>query len=258
MGNEIKICIPSFKRWGALDGKDYFTTAKYVVPESQRDEYTQAVGAARLIVIPDEDDGSIPRKRNWILKNVERPLVMLDDDVRCLTTTEGLYSDDGKFLQTKRMVKLTPEVAMRVLVEGFNLAHQWGCVYWGINVNTDGRNYQQYKPFSLSQMVLGPFHAHLNHDLLYDERLPFKEDYDFSLQVLCRHKKVLRMNKFGYYCEHATNPGGVVSMRTLQRERSNCLAIMRKWGSKIIKYDINHGSMTKLLNGQVNVPIHGV
>lgn len=124
--------------------------------------------------------------------------------------------------------------------------------------NTDGRNYQQYKPFSLTQVINGPFQGHLEHDCLYDERVGTKEDYDISLQLLRKHKKILRLNKFAYVCNHGTAEGGIVSWRTMKVETDSCRAIEKKWGRNIIKYSLNPKKMSDLLNGDMHVPIRGV
>ena len=145
-----------------------------------------------------------------------------------------------------------------MIVEGFNLAHQLGCVFWGVNQNYDPISYQQFKPITLTQCVLGPFSAHLWHDLLYDERLPLAEDYDFSLQVLQKYKKILRYNRFATYCRHNDNPGGVVAYRTNRLEIENCKLIMRKWGENVIKYKLPPTKPTDVLNARVHVPIKGV
>jgi len=207
--DQINLVIPSFKRAGKVFGYEYFRTSRIVIPESQFDGYKQHYEAARLIPIPDDQDGNIARKRNWILRNIPRPLVMIDDDVEYLTTTEGVYNAAGEWTgQTVQKLKLSPEQAENVIMNGFNLAEQIGCKYWGLNVNTDGRNYYQYRPIALTQIVLGPFQGHLDHDLLFDERMGSKDDYDFSLQQLCRYNKVLRLNKYAYYCHHGDNAGG--------------------------------------------------
>ena len=254
----MKIYIPTYKRADSLAGKDYFKTAVYVLPESQRDDYRRRLDSKRMIVIPDDQDGNIARKRNWILRNLDRPLLMIDDDVSNLTTTEGVYSHAGEFLQTKQSIKLSPEQAENVIVNGFNLANEFACVFWGINVNTDGRNYQQYKPISLTYVVLGPFQGHLEHNIFNDERMGTKDDYDFSLQVLNKYKKILRLNKYSYQCLHGDNPGGIVSQRTMDVEIKYCNAIMDKWGDTIIRYKIPPTKMADVLNGVVNVPIRGV
>ena len=257
----INIVIPSYKRADNLIGKDYFVTAKYIVPESQKDDYLNTLkDHKRIITIPDEKDGNIARKRNWILKNIDRPLLMIDDDVKNLCMVEGMHESDRSIYDEKATEKiyLTPEKAESVINEGFNLASQWGCVLWGININTDGRNYQQYKPFSLTHVILGPSNGHLWHDCFYDEDMGTKDDYDLSIQILNRYRKILRLNKYSYDYAHGDNQGGIVSFRTMGKEKDYCLKIMKKWGKSIIKYKIPPKKMVDLLNGQVNIPIKGV
>lgn len=250
--NNMRIVIPSFKRAGRVYAANYFKTAEIIVPENQAAEYRDFY-PDRVIAIPDECDGSIAKKRNWILENISDPdghIVMVDDDVRNIGMTE----------RNEQMIKLTEDEALAVIERGFILAEEFGVKLWGFNTNEDGRNYQQYKPFSLISPVLGPFTAHIRKDcdLKYDERMGSKEDYDFALQHLHRYKKVLRLNKFHYYCDHGDNPGGIVSMRTLEYEVGFARAIMNKWGEKVIKYDLNPTKMSAILNGKVNVPIKGV
>ena len=256
----INIVIPTYKRSKSLAGKEYFKTAKYVLPESQKDAYRKVLPSKRMIVIPDECDGNIARKRNWILDNIGRPLLMIDDDVKGLRMTEGMQESNRSRFKEKGIerIRLEPEQAMGVITGGFNMAAEFGCVLWGINLNEDGRNYQQYKPITLTEVILGPFGAHLDHDLHYDERMGTKDDYDFSIQVLNRYRKILRLNKFSYDCGHGDNEGGIVSMRTMEREINYCEAVMKKWGKHIIKYKIPPRKMTDLLNGRVNIPIQGV
>ena len=255
----LSIVIPTYKRWDRLAGKDYFRTARYVLPESQKKEYEKVLSKDRMIVIKDEDDGSVAKKRNWILKNIERLILMIDDDVKGLVMTEGMHKVEGKeHSKATGKIMLNWDQAERVIIEGFNLASQLECVLWGINVNTDERNYQQYKPFSLTQMVLGPFQGHLDHSLLFDERMGTKEDYDMSLQALNKYRKILRFNKFAYDCEHGINKGGIVAMRTMEKEMQDCRAIERKWSRWVIKYPLYPKNKTDLLNGNVHVPIAGV
>jgi len=256
--NGINIVRPSFNRAGLVKGHDYFKGSKLVVPESQRDEYAKKYNSKRLIVIPDENDGNIAKKRNWILRNVERPLLMIDDDVSSMLMGEGKKIKSNGEWKYNRQIILQQERVEEVIINGFNLANDWGCVLWGINQNEDGRNYQQYRPFSLTNVVLGPFMGHLKHDLYYDERMGTKDDYDMSLQVLNKYRKILRFNKFSLACSHGDNKGGIVGMRTQGKEIVYCEAIMKKWGKKIIKYKIPPKKMGDLLNGVTNIPIAGV
>ncbi len=255
----MNIVIPSYNRWEKLAGKDYFKSAKYVVPKSQARYYSAVVGRGRIIIIPDECDGSIAKKRNWILKNVPRPLLMIDDDVSCLMMTEGMRPVKGKkHYKADEKIRLSPEDAENFIINAFNLAHQWGIKMWGVNVNTDGRNYQQYQPIRLNQPVLGPFTGHLDHKYTYDERMGNKEDYDMALQILSGEHKILRFNKVAYECEHGDNEGGIVSMRSMEKEMQYAEAIMKKWGRQIISYPSSPTKMAHILNGRVQIPIMGL
>lgn len=244
--SEVNIVIPSYKRSHRLLGKDYFLKAKYVIPESQRDDYFSVLkDHKRIVAIPDDQDGNIAKKRNWILKNIPRPLLMIDDDVR------AVYKVHGR-------IRLTPDQAVILIENGFEMASDLGCVLWGLLQNLDPLTSKAYLPFNFRDVTLGPFQGHLKHDLLNDERMGTKDDYDFALQVLNKFGKIFRNNMYAYYCDHGNNEGGIVSMRTMQREIWYCRAIEHKWGRNIIKYPLKPEKMADLLNGSVTVPIKGV
>ena len=77
-------------------------------------------------------------------------------------------------------------------------------------------------------------------------------------QALNKYRKILRFNKFAYDCEHGDNKGGIVAMRTMDKEIQDCRAIERKWSRWVIKYPLYPKNKTDLLNGNVHVPIVGV
>lgn len=250
----MNIIIPSYKRSEQLLGKDYFTMAKYCVPESQTSEYIKAVGKNRVIAIPDNEDGSITKKRNWILKNIPRPLIMIDDDVKKL-----VYWDNRKNGASYLRKEFPKELIHDVFMEFISITDQFGAKMFGISQNTDDRVHKEFQPFNLTNIVLGPFQGHLEHGLWFDDKVGSKDDYDMSLQQLKKYKMVVRFNKYAYECEHGDNKGGIVSFRTKEKEVEWCKNIMKKWGTKIIKYEIPPRKTTDLLNAKhVNVPIKGV
>ena len=252
----MNIVIPSYKRSYDLAGKDYFYTARYCVPESQKDDYANTVGSDRLVVIPDNRDGDIVKKRNWILENIERPLIMIDDDVKGIGYFESRNGTrNGDHLQKI----MDPELFIEFCKQSFVVCEELGARMWGVNQNTDAMSYREYQPLSLSYTILGPFQGHLKHDLKFDERVGTKDDYDMSLQQLQKYHMIMRWNKYHYICAHGDNQGGIVSYRSKAREIEYCEAIMEKWGKKIIKYRIPPQKMTDLLNAKkVNIPIDGV
>lgn len=251
----ITVAIPSFRRAHTLPGLNYFAGAVYVVPESQADEYAAAgVPRRRLVTLPDGQDGNIARKRNWILANFPRPLVMIDDDVHAIGYFERTGQKDGDHAPKR----LDPDVVPEWLERGFELAEGFDVPVWGIAQNPDNRIFKEWAPFNLTEPILGPFQAHRAHELRFDERMGTKDDYDFALQALNRYRKVLRLNKFHYVGAHGTNPGGIVAGRSLDVEEGYCRAIMRKWGDGVISYKLPAKRLQDLLNGRVRVPIQGI
>jgi len=249
---DINIIIPSYKRSHDLKGKDYFFMAKYCVPESQYNDYLKVLPKERIITLPDNEDGDIVKKRNWILKNIQMPLIMIDDDVSKINYFE---SENNKAISNE----LNKNKILDFFINSFILCEDFGCKMWGINQNSDPLSYRQYSPISLSNIILGPFQGHIQHDLIFDNRVGSKDEYDMALQQLQKYKKVLRINKFNYVCEHGDNKGGIVSYRSKEKEIEYCKAIMMKWGKKIIQYRIPPLKITDLLNAKkVNVPIKGV
>lgn len=252
----MNVIIPSYKRSHDLKGKDYFFMAKYCVPESQKNEYIKIVGENRVITLPDSEDGNIVKKRNWILKNIEFPIIMIDDDVKSINYYENRSGENNGEHKNKELDK---QELINFFNHNFQLCEEFNCKMWGLGQNEDNRIYKEFLPFNLSNIILGPFQAHLKHDLIFDNRVGTKDDYDMALQQLQKYKKVLRLNKFHYLCEHGDNKGGIVSYRTKEKEIEYCKQIMIKWGKKIIQYKIPPEKMTDLLNAKkVNVPIKGV
>lgn len=253
-----QIVIPSYGRADNLVGAEYFKPAgaKYVVPMSQRNAYESAVGRDRVIAINDSDDGAIAKKRNWILRNVPTPLVMIDDDVEAIGYFEGRdgTKDDG----ANKPKTMDPDAVLPWIEQGFELAAGFGSPVWGVAQNPDNRIYREQLPFNLSAVALGPFTAHAEHGLFYDERMNAKEDYDMALQALAAFGVLFRWNKYHYRGQHGDNPGGIVSMRTMEYEIAGCRAIENKWGRAVIKYPDDPKTMSDVLNARVNVPIRGV
>jgi hypothetical protein len=250
----MNVIIPSYKRSHDLKGKDYFFMAKYCVPESQKQEYINAVGIDRVITLPDSQDGDIVKKRNWILKNIPRPLIMIDDDVKKISFWNNRKNGDSYLRKD-----LGKDYLLEVFEQFIEMSKEFGVKMFGLSQNTDDRVHKEFCPFNLSNIILGPFQGHLDHDLLFDSKVGTKDDYDMALQQLNKYKKVLRFNKFAYDCEHGDNKGGIVSYRSQEKEIEYCKQIMLKWSKKIIEYKIPPEKITDLLNAKkVNIPIKGV
>jgi hypothetical protein len=76
----------------------------------------------------------------------------------------------------------------------------------------------------------------------FDERIPLKEDYDICVQLLNKHRIVLRVNSYYYNTKQSENKGGCAVMRNIDEEKRQFEILQKKWGSKII----HQGQATKI------------
>lgn len=248
--DKIHIAIRSYKRDGRVTTLDVFPRGWLWVSESQADEYAAHYGD-RIITVPDELDGNPGRKNNAVLDQSPCPwTLLLDDDITAI----------GRFEAGSSSCLSVPEAEWMVC-HGFELAAALGVEMWGINQKADPLLYDAYEPFNLLGPVLGPFHGHLEPTLRYDETTLAKEDYDFWLQNLRRHRKTLRLNRYYYRHAHGRKAGGVVSFRTLEYEKAGVARMREKWGDRIYKAGGTaggvHATGKNILNSRVSVPIPG-
>jgi hypothetical protein len=248
-GLDFQVFIISYKRAGAITSDKVFNNAYIVIPKSQEEDYRKYEpyeNGCELLVIPDEADGNIVKKRNWILNNYEgKNVVIVDDD----------YDYIGYHENFETNIKMSPDEIDVMLERGFIMAKDLGTPMWGINVNTDPIAYMQYTPFNMLSPILGPFQAftdELPAFIRYDEYLYLKEDYDISLQVMHKYHKVLRFNKYHYSVNHINKKGGVVSYRTQDKENRHNERLQKKWGRKVVK--LRNDS----INPVVKCPLSGV
>ena len=246
-GKDFQVFIISYKRAGKITSDGVFKNAYIVIPKSQEEDYKKHSykNGCELLVIPDEADGNIVRKRNWILDNFSGNIIIVDDDYDYLGYHEG----------GKTNIKMNVDHIEEFLENGCIMCRDLGTVMWGVNVNTDPMCYREYSPFSLISPTLGPFQAFcdLPKNIRYDERVYLKEDYDICLQVIRKYGKILRFNKFHYSVDHMELDGGVVSYRTIEKELEHNRRLQKKWGKDIVKFN-----MEKSINPIIKVPKKGI
>jgi len=241
----MKIYAPSYKRPNAAFTHKFISCVQYVVAESEAEEYRK--NNLNVWAIPDSAQGNLCRARNYILDNSEdKQIIIIDDDL----TGFGRYEKQ----ESKR---LNEDEFIEFCEHGFILAEDLGVKFWGVNLLQDKGAYREYTPLSFTAYIGGPFQAFNNLDLRYDEKLPLKEDYDLSLQVLNKYRKTMRFNAYHYLAKQHTNEGGCATYRTISREKQQFELLQKKWGSKIVKKD---GSSKEKydINPIIKIPIAGV
>lgn len=246
----FKIYAPTYKRAKLCKTHKYLKEVVYVVRESEAKDYEGVHD--KLWIVPDSAQGNLCRVRNYILDHAEEDnILLIDDDIKHFGRWNGNVQ-----------VKLNEQEVYNMVQEGFQLAEDLDVVFWGINCLADKGAYREYTPFGTCQYIGGPFQAHRNNPLRYDEVIYLKEDYDMSIQVLNKYRKNLRLNMYHYVCEQATLAGGCADYHTIAREKEHNNMLQKKWGSKIVRFDKSNKSSGKHktydINPIINVPIKGV
>ena len=238
------IVSPSFGRAGRVTSDRVFRDLVVVVPESQLEEYEAhpLANGGTYQPMPDQYEGNISRKRNWILDSMSGEVVMVDDDYAYLGMVEK-----GK------QVRLEWPSIEALIRNGFQMAEDVGTPMWGLNLQVDPRFYREYSPFAFLSPVLGPFVALKDCPIRYDEDLWLKEDYDYFLRVIHKYHRVLRFNKYHYKVDHFDEAGGVVGQRNLPEEVRQLNRLQQKWGSAVVSFDL-----TRSVNPRVRVPLVGI
>lgn len=225
---KIAFFAPSYKRPEKSITQTIYPFVKLVVKESEAAEYIE--NGNDIIVCPDEIQGNISRVRNWIKDNLMQDndaIIMVDDD------NKGI----GRWENQKYTV-FNHEELFEFCESLTILCKDYGFYSFGLNCVMDKGAYREHTPFSTTKFIGAPFHGIMKNNLCeYDEEIPLKEDYDWTLQNLKRYGGVLRCNFASYNVKQAEQKGGCSNMRNLKEEERQFNILQRKWGSKIIQVD---------------------
>jgi len=224
------IAIPSKDRAGKVSTEKVMLgcDCTLFVPASQSADYQNH--HARVVAVPDRVRG-ITATRNHILDYAasqgEKHVVQCDDDAVMF----GKFEDTGPGRQLRPFEHIQiPDL----LEDMFAMTAAAGTNLFGFQVSYDPRFYREYSPFAFLAVIVGNFMGIIDDGQRFDERLKVKEDYDFALQSLYRHRKVVRMNKYAFHVSHLFDPGGCAAYRTYQMELDAIRVLRKKWGATII------------------------
>lgn len=247
----MKIFAPSYKRVNGVKTHRLIPEVIYCVAEFEAQQYIDK--GYNVQIIPDEVQGNVARVRNYILKNyIKDKGLMVDDDIEHFK----IWTKENGLPKSVKIQDMT-----EFIEEGFNLCEQFGCRLWGINIIGDKGSYREYSPFSLTNPISAAFMGFLNNELTFDERIPLKEDYDYSIQNCNEYRKLLRLNYAYMIKKDHGNKGGCAEMRTMQVELEQLKLLQSKWGKKIVKNDTTQrGNKTKGfdINPILKIPIKGI
>ena len=243
------ITIPSYKRADNCATAKMLSRAVIFCHDFEKDEYKK-YNNNKIEIIPDELQGKgMAIIRNYILDNTnDSEILMADDDINYIGHWENIV-----------LHKMEENDIYRMIENNYRLCRECETILWGLNLQYDKKFYREYSPFSLSSVVLGPFLGIIKDEgIRFDERLGLKEDYDYSLQVLKKYRKILRFNKYHYNCGHIKIKGGCRGYRNKEKEKEQSILFSKKWGKKIAKINRRTQGGYLSINPTVNCPIKGI
>lgn len=195
--------------------------ATWFVAKGDGQAYRQA--GARSVV----ESGALCRSRNAALDAAFKagvPCVELSDD---MSSVKEAYVDGGK----KRGRPLPfYDAVLKMLAEGAEV----GAFLSGVAPTANAYFFRPERPTSTNLFIVGDFIVVRPCALRFDEDLPLKEDYDYTLQHLTEYGQVARCNRVLATFSHRSNSGGAVSYRTAKLEQAVIMRLKEKWPGKIV------------------------
>lgn len=219
---------PSYKRNQKSITQIKYPFVKLVVSESEEDQYIE--NGNEVVVCTDSAQGNIARVRNWILDNLlpkHDAVVVIDDD-----------SNGVGYWEYQKYRQFNPYEFKEFFEEMYILTRDWGFYHFGLNCITDKGAYREHTPFSTTSYIGAPCSMILKGcECRYDENIPLKEDYDFTLQNHLKYGGALRANFASYTVKQAQQVGGCAAQRNTKEEARQFADLQKKWGTNVIRKD---------------------
>lgn len=195
----MTITIPSYKRAGKVTTLDFlgdvFSKSEIIIGTQNKEDYkaySDLYGDKATIIY--KEGNSVGENRNNLLEYCQEhgitECLQLDDDMRCVVTK------DKKKLKGKEFRNLMEKC--------FSLCRENGVTMFG--------GYCCENPFMMSNtakpnLIVGMLCGILDTSIRYDANFRIKEDYELSLRLMSRGKRVIRFNSFGASAAHKTAGG---------------------------------------------------
>jgi hypothetical protein len=239
---------PSYKRPQKSITQIKYPFIKIIVKEDEKKEYLKNGNV--INTCPNEIQGNIARVRNFILDNYKNDfdaIVIIDDDCNKIG-----YWENQKY-------NIFNEEELQEFFESmYIITKDFGYKYFGLNCVTDKGAYMEHTPFSTNKFIGAPCSMIFTDSVCrYDEEIPLKEDYDFTLQNLKKYGGALRANFASYDVKQAEQVGGCANMRNNKEEERQFNLLQKKWGNKIIQKD-NKSKRKFDFNPLLKSPLKGV
>lgn len=221
---EVKVVIPSHRRWDRVLTTMAVDKAILCVAESQRSLYEKCNKGVEIVTHPDSVIG-LARKRDWIIKHFKN-VFMLDDDVECLSR---IYVGKGE------PTTVEPDEAYDLIQATAHAAHEAGAYLFGFSSSPAPISYDAFNPIRLSGYVTGCAHGVLEGSKLwYNPDIICNEDYWISLLNAHHHRLLWKDTRF-YWKQKDTfvNRGGLAEFRNLEAEERDFHLLRQVFGDVV-------------------------
>lgn len=221
---EVKVVIPSHRRWDRVLTTMAVDNAILCVAESQRSLYEKCNKGVEIVTHPDSVIG-LARKRDWIIKHFKN-VFMLDDDVEGLSR---IYVGKGE------PTTVEPDEAYDIIQATAHAAHEAGAYLFGFSSSPAPISYDPFHPIRLSGYVTGCAHGVLEGSKLwYNPDIICNEDYWISLLNAHHHRLLWKDTRF-YWKQKDTfvNRGGLAEFRNIEAEEKDFQLLQRVFGDVV-------------------------
>jgi hypothetical protein len=224
---ELKIVIPTHKRYDKIITHKIINTAIICPPESQYDAYKEKCKNHEIVPHPDNIIG-LPKKKNWIYKTFKN-VFMVDDDI---SSVRRNWTPNGQEITDSDLITDI------INITAIN-ASKCGCYMFGFSHNSRPTFYDGLSPVSLKGFITGCAVGLLEgSELMFEpakESIVVKSAFYISLLNAYKHRKCYIDNRF-YFLQEKTfvNSGGLAGYRNKQVEE-NSFPILKKYFGSAIK-----------------------
>ena len=221
----------------------------FYVNDGEGKEYLEA-GALDV----QECGTNICQARNKAIKEARMkglPSIQVSDDLKSLKRVK--FDDEKKHLVYPVEFNYVCETMLKEL-------NRTGYIYGGVAVTTNRLNYTG-DDFSYDKLIVCDLVCIMPHEnLMFDENMALKEDYDFTITNLLEVGGVVRCNQFLCDFPHRDNVGGANTYRNNDSEKQATERLLSKRAGLIKKHptregqiSLNYQAIQKMANGQENL-----
>lgn len=229
-----RIVIPSHLRHDRVLSKDLLIDPIIVVEKSQEAIYKDYNPDVEIVTHPDDVKGLIP-KRNWMYRKFG-DMFMVDDDVYIF---RKLYIKEGDSQRIKAKSEITQKI-----YQLHELAKLTGINLFGFTKNPQPVQFNQFRPFSLQNMVTGCAYGVIkSKNIWWNEDLQLKEDFWISGYIKHKERAILIDNRYNFTQKDTfVNAGGLAHIRNNDTELTNMMRIKKFFGDAVRLRKENHAA----------------